>query len=117
MTPVSGSGSNPLDGPIRTHPPPEGRLRAGVMRELRARGAWVIVATGTVTAGAPDIVGCFMGVPIAWETKTLTGRPRKNQLHHLEQARRNGASAHIVRSVAHARALLDEIDAAHTNHE
>lgn len=105
--------SHPLDRPAPRAQPREGNLRAGVLREINARpDGWAFATTGVAEGGIPDVVGAYRGHPLALELKTPTGRPSPRQQRHLRLAEAAGAHAHVVRSLAELRTILNRLDQA-----
>jgi hypothetical protein len=85
---------------------PEGKVLADCLRwltEQRKSGVpvnWFKVAGGPrQQAGQPDLLICWAGRFVAAEIKSPTGAPTKLQEHRLEEWRKAGAAAGIVRSV------------------
>jgi Holliday junction resolvase len=50
---------------------PEGRVKEGIKRQLKALGAWYFmpVSNGMGQVGIPDIICCYKGVFVAIEAK------------------------------------------------
>lgn len=65
------------------------------------------------TAGVPDIIACIGGRFVAFEVKTDTGVVSKLQEVTIRKIRDAGGTACVVRSVAEARKVLDEMEAVH----
>jgi Holliday junction resolvase len=88
------------------------KTEAQIKREIRAYlqeiGAWAfpVQSLGYGVRGIPDIVGCIHGQLFALEVKTETGQPTKFQLAQIEDCRRAGGYAAVVRSVEDVRRLL-----------
>lgn len=59
--------------------------------------------------GTPDILCCYRGRMVVMEAKTATGKPSESQKIRLEQWRRAGALAGVVRSVRDVQVLLELI--------
>lgn len=64
------------------------------------------------TAGIPDIIVCHCGHFIALETKVGKNQPTKLQTVTIEQIRKAGGTAAVVRSVDDVKAVLAETEAA-----
>lgn len=64
------------------------------------------------TAGIPDIIVCHRGHFIALEAKVGKNQPTKLQTVTIEQIRRAGGTAAVVRSVDDVKAVLAETEAA-----
>lgn len=83
------------------------------MNAIRARGGWCYKVHGNefTPAGTPDIVCCYRGVFVAFETKTPTGgEPTEIQLYRHKRIRRADGVVGVPRSVADAMAVLDALD-------
>lgn len=57
--------------------------------------------------GTPDILLCYNGLFIALEVKTKTGRATENQLKVIEDVRKCGGIAEIVRSIDDVKKILE----------
>lgn len=101
---------HPLDAPVTRRAPRETNLRKNTLTEIHARGGWAFATTGVAEGGIPDIVGAHRGIPLALELKTPTGQPSARQRRHLRLAAAAGAQAHLIRSLAQLRELLDRIE-------
>mgnify|MGYP003290344298 CR=1 FL=1 len=64
------------------------------------------------TAGIPDIIVCHRGHFIALEAKVGKNQPTKLQTVTIEQIRKAGGTAAVVRSVEDVKAALAETEAA-----
>ena len=64
------------------------------------------------TAGIPDIIVCHRGRFIALEAKVGKNQPTKLQAVTIEQIRKAGGTAAVVRSVEDVKAALAETEAA-----
>ena len=64
------------------------------------------------TAGIPDIIVCHRGHFIALEAKVGKNQPTKLQPVTIEQIRKAGGTAVVVRSVEDVKAALAETEAA-----
>ena len=62
------------------------------------------------TAGIPDIIVCYHGRFIALEAKVGKNVPTKLQSVTIEQIRKAGGTAAVVRSVEDAKAVLAETE-------
>jgi hypothetical protein len=97
---------------------PESKLSRAIMKAIRARGGFCFKVHGTETmmAGLPDIICCYRGHFIGFETKTPEGKdPTPRQVYVHKRIRRDGAEGIVCvpRSVADALKVLDRIDMAH----
>ena len=64
------------------------------------------------TAGIPDIIVCHRGHFIALEAKVGKNQPTKLQIVTIEQIRKAGGTAAVVRSVEDVKVALAETEAA-----
>ena len=64
------------------------------------------------TAGIPDIIVCHRGHFIGLEAKVGKNQPTKLQTVTIEQIRKAGGIAAVVRSVDDVKAVLAEMEAA-----
>ena len=89
--------------------PTEKNITAGIMRYLKAHGAWAVKLHGGPfqQAGLPDILCILDGVVMFFEVKTPTGKPTMIQTHCHEQIRKAGGRVAIVRSVADVQLLVN----------
>ena len=62
------------------------------------------------TAGIPDIIVCHRGHFIALEAKVGKNQPTKLQTVTIEQIRKAGGTAAVVRSVEDVKAVLAETE-------
>ncbi len=65
------------------------------------------------TAGIPDIIVCLKGRFIALEAKVGRNKPTKLQAATIEQIRRAGGTAVVVRSVEDLQAVIAEAEVGH----
>jgi len=63
------------------------------------------------TAGIPDIIVCYKGRFIGLEAKVGRNQPTKLQTATIEQIRRAGGTAAVVRSVSDAQTVIAELEA------
>lgn len=92
---------------------PEGRLARAVIKMVIARGgyAWKQHGSEYMPAGMPDVIGCYRGVFVGFETKMPGNRPSAVQVYRAKQIRKAGG--HVLSpclSVEEAAKMLDEID-------
>jgi hypothetical protein len=92
---------------------PESKLSRRIMQMVRARGGWCfkVHASEYTTAGVPDIIICYKGYFIAFETKMPDGRLSEIQEYRIKRIERAEGIVYVPRSVADATAALDDIDA------
>ena len=62
------------------------------------------------TAGIPDIIVCHRGRFIALESKAGKNQPTKRQAVTIEQIRKAGGTAAVVRSVADVKTIISELE-------
>lgn len=62
------------------------------------------------TAGIPDIIVCHRGRFIALEAKVGKNTPTKLQAVTIEQIRKAGGTAAVVRSVADVKTIISELE-------
>ena len=65
------------------------------------------------TAGIPDIIVCHRGHFIALEAKVGKNQPTKLQSATIEQIRKAGGTAVVVRSIEDVKAALAETERTH----
>ena len=78
----------------------ESQFQTKVIQFLKEHGVYVIKYWGGgryTKAGVPDIVACINGYFIAIELKTDTGRVSKLQEYNLEEIRKAGGIAIVLR--------------------
>lgn len=71
-----------------------------VKKYLNEKGAYVIKYWGGgnfTRSGVPDLLVCYQGRFLGLEIKAENGKPSELQLHHLEQIRKAGGYAFILR--------------------
>lgn len=94
----------------------ESKLSSNIMKELRKRGAFCFKVHGSVTmmAGLPDIICCYKGHFIGFETKMPAKKDNVSaaQARVHELIRQAGGKAVVVWSVPMAVKELQAIDQA-----
>lgn len=90
----------------------EGKLSLDIQHMIRERGGWCYKVWGNALtpAGIPDIICCYHGLFVAFETKTPTGELSRIQEHTHKKMRAANAFVFVPRSVEEASAALDEVD-------
>ena len=85
----------------------ERAIKAGIVRMLRDRGAYVVVTHGTAygVVGVPDLLVCLNGQFLGLEVKTPVGRATVMQERQLAEIVKAGGIGSVVRSVAEAETL------------
>jgi Holliday junction resolvase len=92
---------------------PENRIVANILTALRRRGIYArrIHGTGWQQPGLPDVICCVAGMLVGLEVKTETGRLSKIQEREIGLIRKAGGVAGVVRSVAEALAIVEDVEA------
>jgi Holliday junction resolvase len=92
----------------------ESRLSRQIMAMIRERGGFCfkVAASEQMMVGLPDIIICYKGYFLAFETKMPEGRVSEMQAYRHKLIRRAEGFVLVPRSVAEARAALDRIDVA-----
>lgn len=92
---------------------PESRISRNIMKAVRERGGFCFKVHGNelMTAGLPDIVCCYRGLFIGFETKTPTGVVSQRQRYVMTNIMEAEGVVTVPRSVQDAIAVLDAIDA------
>lgn len=102
-------------------PQPESRLSRKIMQAWRKRGVYCYKVHGSefTPAGTPDIVGCYRGHFIYYETKIADhgNKPTEIQYYRMEQMKKAGAIGDWGTSVSHALTVLDRVDSILDNKE
>lgn len=92
---------------------PEARISRDIRKLVTERGGFAFKVWGNaqMMTGLPDLICCYRGVFVAFETKTPTGTVSARQAYvHRVIAAAGGVIA-VPRSVADARNVLRGIDA------
>lgn len=91
---------------------PEARISSAIRRMVIERGGFAFKVWGNaqMMAGLPDLVCCYRGVFVAFETKTPTGTTSAIQRHVIARIDRAQGVVRVPRSVADASDVLDRID-------
>lgn len=93
---------------------PEARISRAIRHLVKSRGGFAFKVWGSefMMAGLPDLICCYRGIFVAFETKTPEGRgPTRRQAYVHRCIRRAGGVVDVPRSVADASNVLDRIDA------
>ena len=94
-------------------PPLERNVVKKILERLRSRGGFWVKLHGSpfITAGLPDIIGCYRGQFVAFEVKRDEHEKATTlQLFYLERISRAGGTARLIHSTEAAEAELDRID-------
>ena len=62
------------------------------------------------TAGIPDIIVCYKGRFVGLEAKVGKNQPTKLQTATIEQIRKAGGTAAVVRSIADVKTVLEDME-------
>jgi hypothetical protein len=90
---------------------PEGKVKKKVKEYLQSIGAWYYmpVSNGMGRVGCPDILVCYKGLFMAFETKA-PGKIKNvtaNQQREIDEIKRANGLAHVVDDVEQVKSLLD----------
>jgi hypothetical protein len=90
---------------------PEGKVKKKVKEYLQSIGAWYYmpVSNGMGRVGCPDILVCYKGMFMAFETKA-PGKIKNvtaNQQREIDGIQRANGLAHVVDDVEQVKSLLD----------
>jgi len=79
----------------------EAAVKKKITTELRRRGAWYTMPhqRGYSRPGVPDIVGWYLGVPLAIEVKYNGNQPSLAQEQQLTECERAGGIALVIDEV------------------
>ena len=93
---------------------PEGRVKKKVKEYLQSIGAWYYmpVSNGMGRVGCPDILVCYKGLFLVFETKApgKIANVTANQQRELDGILRVNGSAHVVDDVEQVKAVIDTIE-------
>lgn len=92
---------------------PEARISQAIRKLIKQRGGFAFKVWGNaqMMTGLPDLICCYRGVFVAFETKTPEGKDptaRQSYVHRL--IARAGGIVEVPRNVADASNVLDRID-------
>lgn len=90
---------------------PESDFKVRLRQYLDDRGIyWTNVQGGFgVAPGAPDMILCVEGHFLALESKTYKGQQSDDQKIHQAKIEANGGQYHLVKSLAQAIDIIDQI--------
>ena len=93
---------------------PEGKVKKKVKEYLQSIGAWYYmpVSNGMGRVGCPDILVCYKGMFMAFETKA-PGKIKNvtaNQQREIDEIQRANGLAHVVDDVEQVKSLLDTFE-------
>jgi len=93
---------------------PEGKVKKKVKEYLQSIGAWYYmpVSNGMGRVGCPDILVCYKGLFLAFETKApgKIANVTANQQRELDGILRVNGSAHVVDDVEQVKAVINTIE-------
>ena len=93
---------------------PEGKVKKKVKEYLQSIGAWYYmpVSNGMGRVGCPDILVCYKGLFLAFETKA-PGKIKNvtaNQQREIDGIQRVNGLAHVVDDVEQVKAVIETIE-------
>jgi len=90
----------------------ESAIVAGVVKRLKARGAWVLKVHGGgyQRPGVADVLGVYEGVPLALECKRPGQKPTPLQERDMVAFRRAGGRAEVITAAEQVDGILAAID-------
>jgi Holliday junction resolvase len=88
----------------------ESKIQSKILKELKNLGIYAHKNITTNKKGVPDIIACYRGEYLALEVKNEKGRPSELQLWNIEEIRKSGGVADIVRSWEDVAILLRRMD-------
>lgn len=93
---------------------PEGKVKKKVKEYLKSIGAWYYmpVSNGMGRVGCPDILVCYDGLFLAFETKApgKINNVTPNQRREIDDIRRVNGLAHVVDDVEQVKAVIETIE-------
>lgn len=92
---------------------PEARISRNIIKAVKERGGFAFKVHGSehMMAGLPDIVCCYRGFFIGFETKTPTGVVSPRQRYVMQHIMGAQGIVTVPRNVADALNVLDRVDA------
>lgn len=93
---------------------PEGKVKKKVKEYLKSIGAWYYmpVSNGMGRVGCPDILVCYKGLFLAFETKA-PGKIKNvtaNQQREIDAIQRVNGLAHVVDDVEQVKAVIETVE-------
>ena len=93
---------------------PEGKVKKKVKEYLQSIGAWYYmpVSNGMGRVGCPDILVCYKGLFMAFETKApgKIAHVTANQQREIDAIQRVNGLAHVVDDVEQVKAVIETIE-------
>ena len=91
---------------------PEGKVKQKVKEYLKSIGAWYYmpVSNGMGRSGCPDILVCFDGKFLAFETKApgKINNVTPNQQREIDEITRANGLAHVVDCVEQVKEIMEK---------
>tara|TARA_R110002124_G_scaffold211215_1_gene377546 strand:- start:117 stop:413 length:297 start_codon:yes stop_codon:yes gene_type:complete len=92
---------------------PEGKVKKKVKEYLQSIGAWYYmpVSNGMGRVGCPDILVCYQGLFMAFETKApgKISNVTPNQQREIDDIQRAYGLAHVVDDVEQVKSLIETL--------
>lgn len=93
---------------------PEGKVKKKVKEYLQSIGAWYYmpVSNGMGRVGCPDILVCYKGLFMAFETKApgKINNVTPNQQREIDDIKRAYGLAHVVDDVEQVKSLIETME-------
>lgn len=93
---------------------PEGKVKKKVKEYLKSIGAWYYmpVSNGMGRVGCPDILVCYDGLFLAFETKApgKINNVTPNQRREIDDIRRVNGLAHVVDDVEQVKHVIETLE-------
>jgi len=93
---------------------PEGKVKKKVKEYLQSIGAWYYmpVSNGMGRVGCPDILVCYKGLFLAFETKApgKIANVTPNQQREIDGILRVNGLAHVVDDVEQVKAVIETVE-------
>lgn len=86
----------------------EAKIQKSILNYLR-KECYVFKVIVANRGGVPDIICCIDGQFVAFEVKALGNSATPLQSYNIDEIRKNGGIAYVVRSVDEVQTILSEI--------
>lgn len=93
----------------------ESLIQKKIIAYLNSKGCYSIKTILTNRSGCPDVICCYKGLFLALEVKNEKGRVSELQKYHIEEIKKAGGVASIVRSVSDVKKIFKTIDESFTS--
>jgi len=93
----------------------ESSIQKKIIAYLKSKRCYSIKTILTNRSGCPDVISCYKGLFIALEVKNEKGRVSELQKYHIEEIKKAGGVAAIVRSVKDVKEIFKAIDESFTS--